>query len=527
MLSALLSCTNGPSGLACQSGFGLSGSAPGTGPGGSAASGLTNPPSGGSSGGLLALVADPMASAAEGLLKTLSTFWMNIGTPQLTGQGTPVATITGDTQWIVNLVAVGCILVAAARLAIRRRGEPARVMLTGLVRLVFVTAAATVIVQAAGWLGDQWSASLMNSAHLGTNGWSTAISVTALAGSFGGGDAVLLIVALLLIFSSLIQLMLMVLRLGLLIVLTGTLPLAAAASMCEWGEPWWRKHVGWLVAWLLYKPAAALLFASAFALTSGKSLTEVLAGWMLLVLSVLILPALLHLVVPLTAALGTASGGTLALAATGAVASGAAKMTGLPGIAEAVAARFRPSGSAGTAAGGQEAGEDRTPGAPSGSGVAASAPAPRPLLQPAAGGSNAGSPSGPGRSPRPSGPGETGAAAEAVGATGANTDGSTGGSPAVPGNLPTAGTTRPTGSGIHGSGDARALRGGHEDVPGGPTGAGEEGAPGGIPMTGPDGTPGPRGSTGARSSREHGGASPSGAADAGNDEPSANGRTMG
>ena len=520
MLSALLSCTTGPSGLACQAGLGLSGSTPGTGPGGSAAAGAaSNAAAGGSSGGLLALIADPMASAAEGLLKTLGAFWMNVGTPQLTGQGTPVATITGDTQWIVNLVAVGCILVAAARLAIRRRGEPARVMLTGLVRLVFVTAAATVIVQAAGWLGDQWSASLMNSAHLGTNGWSTAISVTALAGSFGGGDGVLLIVALLLILSTLIQLMLMVMRVGLLIVLTGTLPLAAAASMCEWGESWWRKHVGWLVAWLLYKPAAALLFASAFALTNGKSLTEVLAGWMLLVLSVLILPALLRLVVPLTAALGAASGGGLALAATGALASGAAKMGGLPGIAEAVAARFRPSGSADTAAGGQEAGEDSVPGAPSGS-AAASAPAARPLLQPAASGSTGGTPSGTARSSHPSGAGAAEAMAGAVGA-----DASTGGSPAAPDDLLSAGT-RPAGSGIPGSGDAGALRGGNS-VPGGPTGAGpEEDAPGRIPAADLDGAPGSRGSAGARFSGDHGGTSPSGAADAGNDEPSATGRTM-
>ena len=336
-----------------------------------------------------------MASAAEGLLKTLGTFWMSAGTPALTGSGTPVATISGDTRWIVNLVAVGCILVAAGRLAIRRRGEPARVMLTGLVRLVFVTAAATVIVQAAGYLGDQWSASLLASAHMGTGGWDTAINVTVLGGAFGGGDGVLLIVALLIILSSLIQLMLMVLRTGLLIVLTGTLPLAAAASMCEWGESWWRKHVGWLVAWLLYKPAAALMFASAFALTNGKSLTEVLSGWMLLILSILVLPALLRLVVPLTAALGAASSGSLVLAGAGAAATGAARMGGLPGIAAAAAARFRPSGSS-TPPGGQDTAEDDagsagTPsgsastGGPSGNTSATAAPAARPLLRPAAG----------------------------------------------------------------------------------------------------------------------------------------------
>ena len=95
----------------------------------------------------------------------------------------------------------------------------------------------------------------------------------------------LLIIALLIIFSSLIQLMLMILRVGLLVILTGTLPLAAAASMSDWGETWWRKHVAWLTAWLLYKPAAALLYAAAFALTDGKRTgVEVISGFMMLIL---------------------------------------------------------------------------------------------------------------------------------------------------------------------------------------------------------------------------------------------------
>ena len=381
MLSALLTCAPGPSGLACQSGVGLVNTVPGAGLAGASVGGFL-------SGSLLALVADPMASAAEGLVKTLGMFWMNVGTPQLSGQGTPVATISGDTRWIVNLVAVGCILVAAARMAVLRRGEPARAMLTGLVRLVFVTAASTVLVQAAGYLGDQWSAQLMSTAHLSTGGWSTAINVTALGGALGGGDGILLVVSLMLIFSVLIQLMLMVLRVGLVIVLTGTLPLAAAASMCEWGESWWRRHCGWLAAWLLYKPAAALVLTSAFALTRGTSLTEVLAGWMLLILSVLTLPALLKLIVPLTAALGAASPGSLALAASGAAASGAARLGGLPGIGAAVASRFRPSGSGTAASEGQEPGGDSADGAgmTPGSSAAGAAPGADPPSQPAADG---------------------------------------------------------------------------------------------------------------------------------------------
>ena len=143
------------------------------------------------------------------------------------------------------------------------------------------------------------------------------------------GAGIELIVSLLIIVSALIQLMLMILRIGLMIILTGTLPLAAAASMSDWGETWWRKHLGWLAAWLLYKPAAALLYVAAFQLTQGKhqSLVTVLAGFMLLVLVGAVLPALLRVIVPMTANLGAASGGAIAMGAAGAAATGAIRVT--------------------------------------------------------------------------------------------------------------------------------------------------------------------------------------------------------
>jgi len=278
-------------------------------------------------GDALSSLANGMASAADGLLKTLSTFWMKVDTPQLQGAGSAVATIQKDTGWITTCMAVVFILVAAARMAIRRRGEPAQTLMMGLTRLVVVSASATFLIEAAGKLGDQFSSDLMSTAHIGSGGWSEAISVTGLSATFAAGDGMLLIVSVLIIISALIQLMFMVLRTGLLIILTGTLPLAAAASMSDWGESWWRKHLGWLTAWLLYKPAAAVLFVSAFTLTQGKrSIEEVTAGFMILILSVLILPALLKVIVPMTSALGAASSGSLAMAATGALATGAIRV---------------------------------------------------------------------------------------------------------------------------------------------------------------------------------------------------------
>jgi hypothetical protein len=322
-------------------------------------------------GSVLSQVAQSMASAANGLVKTLATFWMSIDTPSM-GAGSPVTAIEQQTDWITTAIAVVCILVAATRMAIRRRGEPAAAMMMGLVRLIVVCFAGAFLVTAAGKLGDMFSTDIMSTAHLGSGGWSGVISTAAISAAFAGGDGMLLIVALLIIISSLIQLMLMVLRVGLLIILTGTLPLAAAASMSEWGESWWRKHLAWLTAWLLYKPAAALLYAGAFILTrNGNSLVEVLAGFMILVLSVLTLPALLKVIVPMTAHLGAASGGSLALAATGAMATGAIKAAAMLGSGGTAAV-------AGAAAGAAPSGNLRPAGDasaadPSGSGSAASA----------------------------------------------------------------------------------------------------------------------------------------------------------
>jgi hypothetical protein len=277
---------------------------------------------------MLSQIAQPMADAADGLLKTLSAFWMNINTPNLGAAGL----IRTDTSWITALVAVASIMVAAARIAIRRRGEPGTVMLLGLGRLVVVSGAAVVVMTAAGKLADTFSADLMRStaAHLGSQGWTGKVSTATLAAAIGPGAGLLLIVSVVILVASLIQLMLMVLRVGILVILTGTLPLAAAASMGDWGETWWRKHLGWLGAWLLYKPAAALLYVSAFQLTQQHgSVVEVLSGFALLVLSVLILPALLRVIVPATAGLGAASGGALTMGVAGAVASGAIRVAGI------------------------------------------------------------------------------------------------------------------------------------------------------------------------------------------------------
>lgn len=336
-------CPSGPAGIACQIG-----NLPNTVAGHAVSSGASS---------VLHDIAESMASAAAGLLKTMTSVWMQVDAPPLTGASSPATTIMDGTRWITVSVAVVCILVAAARMAIRRRGEPGSAMALGLARLVFVSAVATFLVQVAGQAGDELSSALVHSASVGTNTWSTVISVTGVSAAFAPGDGVLLTVAVVIVVATLIQLLMMVMRVGLLIVLTGTLPLAAAASMSDWGENWWRKHLGWLAAWLAYKPAAAVLFASAMVLTHMKhSFVEVAAGFMILILMVFLLPALLRLIAPMTASLGAASGGALALGAAGAVATGAARLGGIDGIRSMLSGLGGdgPSGNSGTSGTGSD-----------------------------------------------------------------------------------------------------------------------------------------------------------------------------
>ena len=152
--------------------------------------------------------------------------------------------------------------------------------------------------------------------------------------------------------ATVIQIMLMLVRGGMLVLLVGTLPLVAAFSNTEMGMQWFRKAGAWLVAFALYKPAAAIVYAVAFDLAGQPGALALLDGVMMLVLAILALPALLRFVVPATSALagGGGAGGMLAGAAGGAIAmrmpTGAASVASTPASAYGQGRAGGPSGAA-------------------------------------------------------------------------------------------------------------------------------------------------------------------------------------
>ncbi|MFE6482667.1 hypothetical protein ACFVGN_07020 [Streptomyces sp. NPDC057757] len=229
------------------------------------------------------------------------------------------AKISAQTQWITVYLACGSILFAAAKMALDRKGDTGATALRGILRVMLVSTAATSVIAAFVKLMDDFSKHLLKGALLNL-----------LEGINCNGDIpdmLLLVVGCLLIISGIIHSLLMWIRLGVMIVLVGTLPMAAAASMTDWGGTWWRKHIGWLVAWLLYKPTVALvLYSGAIMVDSSETHSDVdtqIAGMGLLLLSAVALPALLRLIVPATAALGGDSVGSATMGVAGGLASGA------------------------------------------------------------------------------------------------------------------------------------------------------------------------------------------------------------
>ncbi|MFC7257683.1 hypothetical protein [Streptomyces lutosisoli] len=272
--------------------------------------------------GAVETFAKAIGEAASQVLKALNGVWMSVSPGDPTN---PVNDIQGETSWLVAYVAVASLLVAAIRMAIDRKGQTMRQAFNGMWKVILVAGVATTGIQLLSSASDAYAQEVYKKADLGATA-DKILGVMVL-----NSPGLVLIFGLLVMLSSFVQICLMYIRIGVLIMLVGTLPLAAVSSMTGWGEGWWKKHIGWLAAWLLYKPAAALIIYSATAMTNSAkgqtndagNLNQTIAGMGMLILSVFALPALLKLIVPATAALGGTSGGTVTMNAVSNVASGA------------------------------------------------------------------------------------------------------------------------------------------------------------------------------------------------------------
>src|SRR3954463_2222618 len=267
-------------------------------------------------------LADAVGEGVSKAVASLGTVWVKIGTPNVTSaDGTTassaVAFIQSQLWWYMAAAAILAVIIGGARMAWEQRAEPGRELLKGLMTLVVVSGCGLATISLAVSAADEFARGVVDASSgddsFGKNvatmlGFSSAASGGAL------GPLLVIVLGLIAILVSVAQIMLMVVRAGMLVLLAGALPLAAAFTSTEAGRAWFRRFSGWLLAFILYKTAAAIIYAAAFRLLaadvfSGDGLLSVLVGLALMVMAVIALPALLRFSVPITSAVAAAGGG--------------------------------------------------------------------------------------------------------------------------------------------------------------------------------------------------------------------------
>jgi len=381
-------------------------------------------------GGLAKAVGDAVGS----VLTSLATVWVDVGTPNLTtsggGPSDAVAFIQNSLWWYMAGAAVLSVMVGGARMAWEQRAEPGKDVLRSLMTLSLVSGAGLAVIALAVQAADAFATWIIDRSTVGTSFGENlgALLLAPLLTPTLAGDALPALLVIFLgiagIITSFVQIILMVVRAGMLVILAGIFPLSASFTTTETGRTWFRRCCAWLIAFILYKPAAAIVYATAFRLagadvfsgSDGSGLLDVLVGVTMMVLAILALPALMRFVTPAVAVMSSSGGdgGGMAVGALAALPSGAAF------------ARSGASGSTGSAG---------STGATGGGGPSGSGGGPGPSGGGPGGGSG---PSGGSRGvPAQSGGAPAGAGAGGAGATGSGA--ATGGGAAAGGAASTGG----------------------------------------------------------------------------------------
>jgi len=309
-------------------------------------------------GGILDSIASEFSSAEGEMLKLLLSAWVNVPTPNLSSTSGTVGFLQSSLSWYVAAAAVLGLLVAAGRLAIERKPDAAKDAATGMLTTLLTIGAGVATISLLSAAGDAFSTWILDQAA----GSATPTQALTQLGSFAGlmatgGAGLIILLSVLAIIGMVVQLAMVLIRSVLLVVLVGVWPLAAASSMTEMGRQWYKKITGWMIAFLLFKPAAAIVYAAAIKMTlSSDSVLASIEGIILIILASLTLPALMKFIVPAVSSVGSMGAGEV-LGAGIAAATGAAMVIGTAGIGAAAAGGGALAGSAaGGAAGGAASG---------------------------------------------------------------------------------------------------------------------------------------------------------------------------
>jgi hypothetical protein len=285
--------------------------------------------------GALNGIASAVESGVSWMVTQTLTWWVQVPSPDLAGEPA-VGQLQQRILPLAIAVAVLGVIVAGGRMALTGKANPLIDVGAGLVVIAATSAVGVLLPSLLLKAGDAWSSWVLQT----STGGQFASRLTSVLTLDGQSPAVVVVLGIVAIIISAVQAVLMLFRQGALVVLAGVLPLAAAGMLTPATRTWFRRVTGWMLALIFYKPTAAAVYATAFTMIgAGKDTRTVLAGFAMVFLSLLALPALMRLFSWTTGHVADAAsgGGFLQTALGGAVAIGALRgWAGGPGGSGAV-----------------------------------------------------------------------------------------------------------------------------------------------------------------------------------------------
>ncbi|MFI5845598.1 hypothetical protein ACIA8K_38430 [Catenuloplanes sp. NPDC051500] len=261
--------------------------------------------------GLFGQFARSIVTAEQFLIDLSASWWVLVPSLKLfpdgaTGPGDApieaVANLRGLLLPLTAMVAVGGVLWNSLLLILTRKPAPLVNVLRGLWN--------TALWSAAGLFGtnlllhgaDRFTSFVLLSAlgSVGDQSFARRLSILVVPQSGTSGLPVLLVIVVAGIATvcALIQAVLMPFRDVCVLLLAPAMPLAAAGSFTGATSGWLRKVLAWQLALIFYKPAAALVYASAIWLQGDDTADDprvLLMGVALMIVALIALPALLRL----------------------------------------------------------------------------------------------------------------------------------------------------------------------------------------------------------------------------------------
>lgn len=260
--------------------------------------------------------AESMRDGAAWVIRTTVGWWVDV--PAVDLATSPAATIRGYVIWLALVVATAGVIWQGILLALSRKADHLLTVGRGLFIVALWSAVGILGPAAALAAGDSFSGWVLDEAS-GGQGADRLTQLASLSTIDSAGAVIVL--GLLLMLAGLVQAVLMMFREGALVILAGVTVLAAAGTFTHATRPWLPRVLGWMLALICYKPAAALVYASALALVGeGDDPRTVLVGLTMFVLAIVALPALMKFFTWTTGAVG-ASGGAAVAALAGASAA--------------------------------------------------------------------------------------------------------------------------------------------------------------------------------------------------------------